>query len=358
VSQRIAPSSFLLLAYAGLALALSGLQVSGEESTNRKPTPMKLIFDTDIGNDVDDVLALSILHALQSRGDSELLAVTVTKADELARPFVDAVNSFYGRPSIPIGCIRKDPDKQKSKFLSLVETTDDGQLRYPHRLKRSSDAPEATHLLRKVLSEQTDGSVTMIQVGFFSNLAALLRTSADTNCPLTGLDLVKRKVKLLSVMAGAFRPVGNNNHRLEFNVAQDIASARVVAEEWPTPIVWSGYEIGLAVLFPASSIERDFSYVQHHPVAEAYYLYKPPPHERPSWDLTSVLYAVLGDRNFFELSAPGVVTIAEDGFTRFDPSTNGHHRFLELNDIQAVRVREALVQLASQPPDCLVTKRQ
>ena len=43
-----------------------------------KPAPIKIIFDTDIGNDVDDVLALSVLHALQTRGDCELLAVTIT----------------------------------------------------------------------------------------------------------------------------------------------------------------------------------------------------------------------------------------------------------------------------------------
>ena len=66
-------------------------------------SPVRIIFDTDIGNDVDDVLALSVLHAFQSRDECELLAVTITKPDELAGPFVDAVNTFYGRPGIPIG---------------------------------------------------------------------------------------------------------------------------------------------------------------------------------------------------------------------------------------------------------------
>ena len=66
-------------------------------------SPVKIIFDTDVGNDVDDVLALSVLHSLQSRGECELLAVTITKPDELAGPFVDALNTFYGRPKIPLG---------------------------------------------------------------------------------------------------------------------------------------------------------------------------------------------------------------------------------------------------------------
>ena len=116
--------------------------------------PVKIIFDTDVGNDVDDVLALSVLHALQSRGECELLAVTITKPDELAGPFVDAVNTFYGRPGIPIGYTHAGLTNQPSKFLPLAEVKDGKQLRYPHRLKRSSDAPEATMLLRKILSQQ------------------------------------------------------------------------------------------------------------------------------------------------------------------------------------------------------------
>ncbi len=57
-------------------------------------------------------------------------------------------------------------------------------------------------------------------------------------------------------------------------------------------MVWSGFEIGLALPYPHVSIERDYAYVKHHPLAEAYYAYIPPPHDRPTWDLTSVLYAV------------------------------------------------------------------
>ena len=123
-----------------------------------------------------------------------------------------------------------------------------------------------------------------------------------------------------------------------------------LAANWPTPIVWSGFEIGIAVPYPAISIERDFQYVPHHPVAEAYRLYNPPPHERPTWDLTSVLYAVFSDRGYFGISAPGRVTVEQDGFTRFEPDPQGRDRYLTLDELQMPRVREALVQLSSQPP--------
>jgi hypothetical protein len=315
-----------------------------------QPPRVKIIFDTDIGNDVDDVLALAMLHALQSRDQCELLAVTITKPDELAGPFVSVMNSFYGRPALPIGFTRSGLKNEPSRFLALADTTDQGKLRYPHQLKKSSDAPSASDLLRKSLALQPDQSVTLVQVGYFSNLAALLDTPGDGFSPLSGKDLVKAKVKFLSVMAGAFKTIEGNSHYLEYNVTQDIPAARKLSSAWPTPIVWSGFEIGIAVPYPAISIEQDFGYVSHHPAAEAYRLYNPPPHQRPTWDLTSVLYAVCSERGYFSLSEPGTVTVEADGFTRFAPSTNGRDRFLILNQAQAERVKEALVQLASQPP--------
>ncbi len=312
--------------------------------------PVKIIFDTDIGNDVDDVLALSVLHALQARGQCELIGVTVTKPDELAGPFVDALNTFYRCPGIPIGCIRPSPNEETGKFLPLVNVQDGGKLRYPHKLKRGSDAPEPSPLLRRLLSRQPDNSVVLVQTGYFSNFGALLDTAGDANSPLGGRELVRQKVKFLSVMAGAFQAARQKDHTLEFNVVKDIAAARKVAGDWPTPMVWSGFEIGLAVPYPATSIERDFNYVAHHPAVEAYCLFNPPPHERPTWDLTASLYAVLPDRGYFDLSPACRVTVEADGFTRFTPQEGGRDRFLILKENQIARVKEALVQLASQPP--------
>ena len=53
-------------------LLVVGLSVAAE--------PVRVIFDTDMGNDIDDAVALAMLHSFVSRGEAELLAVTVTKA--------------------------------------------------------------------------------------------------------------------------------------------------------------------------------------------------------------------------------------------------------------------------------------
>lgn len=321
--------------------------------TPQSAEPVRLIFDTDIGNDVDDVLALGVIHSLQSRGKCELLAVTITKDSPLAAPFVDAVNTFYGRGAVPIGVVREGKTPDQGKFIGLSDVRDEGRLRYPRDLEPGS-VEDALPLLRRLLAAEPDGTVVIAQVGFSTNLARLLDSPPDDITPLSGRELVTRKVKLLSVMAGAFTKIPDDkgkptDHR-EYNVVEDLSSARRLAEGWPTPIVWSGFEIGLSIPYPSQSILRDYGYVEHHPLAEAYHLYTPPPHDRPTWDLTSVLYAVLPDAGYFGLSPQGKVVVTEDGLTNFNEESGGRDRYLIVSPEQRVRVTEALVQLSSQPP--------
>ena len=117
-------------------------------------------------------------------------------------------------------------------------------------------------------------------------------------------------------------------------------------------MVWSGFEIGVAAAFPHEVIEHDFEYVKHHPLKEAYYLYEPPPHNRPTWDPTALLYAAYPDRGYFDLSPPGTVAVEGNGATWFHPSSDGkdRQRYLKMSAEQAARVREAIVQLRIEPP--------
>ena len=118
----------------------------------------------------------------------------------------------------------------------------------------------------------------------------------------------------------------------------------------------SGFEVGQAILYPAESIEQDFGYVDHHPLAEAYRLYEPPPHNRPCWDLTSILYAVRPTRGYFQVSPPGRITVEPNGVTNFAPEAHGPHRYLIVDPGQIERIREAFVELCSEPPNATVQK--
>jgi uncharacterized Ntn-hydrolase superfamily protein/inosine-uridine nucleoside N-ribohydrolase len=308
-----------------------------------------LIFDTDMGNDIDDALALGVIHALQSRGECELLAVTLSKDNEFAAPYCDLVNTFYGRPEIPVGVVRNGKTPEDSKYIRVPSEAKDenGRERYPHRLKSGKDAPEAVALLRKTLASQADGSVVILVVGFSTNLARLLDSPADAHSPLPGRELISRKCRLLSMMAGMFGP---DKRQKEYNVYIDLPASKKVFAEWPTPVVASGFEIGQAIKYPSTSIDRDFRYVQHHPLREAYGLYQKMPYDRETWDLTAVLYAVRPERGYFGLSQPGQVHVDNQEITQFTPAADGRHRYLTVTAEQIARVREALVQLASQPP--------
>lgn len=346
--MKILPLLIPVSIFVGACVLTLSATTMGVASEPNSPTPF--IFDTDIGNDCDDVLALGVIHALQSRGECELLAVTITKDHELAAPFTDAVNTFYGRGEIPIGVCRSGVTTEKGKFNVLAENSID----YPHDLISGKDAPDAVDVLRRALAGQADGKVVIAQVGFSTNLANLLKSEPDDISPLSGKELVAKKVRLLSVMAGAFKQISNGAGQLydhkEYNIIKDIPAAKHLCTNWPSDIVWSGFEIGIHLTYPHQSILRDYGYVDHHPLSEAYTLYNPPPHDRPTWDLTSVLHAVRPDRGYFELSPPGQVTVADDGLTTFNESDNGRDRYLILRENQKARATEALVQLSSQPP--------
>ena len=331
------------------ALVLSALMTVSGGPGMCTAEPVKLIFDTDIGNDVDDALAMGLIHALQSRGQCELLAVTITKDQPLAAEFVDAINTFYGRGDIPIGMARSGVTPEEGKFLPLARVRDNGQLRFPHDLE-GDKTTEATGLLPQVLSQQPDHSVSIVQVGFSTNLARLLASAPDKVSPLSGVELVRQQVNLLSIMAGHFRPGQGGDTFEEYNVKMDVGSCQQLMRNWPTPIVFSGFEIGIAVPYPAVSIERDYRYVPHHPLPEAYCLYEPPPHNRPTWDLTSVLYAVFPDRGFFGLSPTGSVAVSDKGTTKFTADEKGNCRYLTMDAQQVTRVIEAMTQLCSEPP--------
>lgn len=305
----------------------------------------RILFDTDITGDVDDVLALAMCHSLADRGACEFLGVTVSKNNPLTASFVDAQNTFHGRPDLPVG-VTHDPKAQhrESRYLKLAESAD-----YPHDLRRNEDAKEAVALIRELLDAQPDHSVTIISVGIASNMAGLLKSTG-------GIDLVKRKVKALSIMAGAFAFCNHTNYHLEANVINGICDMQTVANRWPeeVPILWSGYEIGEALPFPRVVIQRDLDYLPHHLVKEAYLLHSGPEHDRPCWDESSVLWAVFPERGFFGLSEPGRVKVLDDGFTRFMPAGKNQpgrrDRFLTMNSVQQSRALEAIVHLIIQPP--------
>lgn len=334
-----------MVIFLGFSLWIQGAG-SGAPAMQKPAEPVRLIYDNDMGNDIDDAMALAVIHALEDRGECRLLAVTVTKDNFFAAAYSDLLNHFFGRPGIPIGIVRNGPTPLDGRYVRQVsEARDQGRLRYTRSLKRPGEVEEATPLLRRTLASQPDQSVVVIQVGFSTNLARLLDSPPDRYSPLQGKDLAARKVRLLSMVAGAFGQPGPKDGR-EYNIYKDLPSARKLFDAWPTPIVVSAYEIGMAIRYPGERMRQS----DGHPIREAYRLYVPGLPDRPTWDLTSVLYAVRPGRDYFRVSEPGEVVLDPVGRTRFKMGGHGRHRHLKIDNRQVPRIRDLLVELVEHRP--------
>ena len=332
---------FAIALFLGLAICFP---VTAQDSG-----PVRIIFDTDIGNDVDDTLAMGVIHALQNRGECRLLAVTITKDNKYAAPMVSLLNTFYGRPNIPIGIVRDGVTPDDGKYLKQVVLTknDKGGDAFPSSVEPGSMVPDAVTLLRKTLAAEEDGAVVVVQVGFSTNFARLMDTGPDAISPLSGIELIQKKVRLLSIMACAFDPKYTH---VEYNIGCDLPMAKKLIAEWPTPIVFSGFEIGDLIQYPSASMKEDYNYVKQHPLKEAYHYYRGLENDQATFDLTSVLYAVRPDRGYFDLTEPGTVVLDEKGISTFKPDANGKHRYMKVSAAQIAQVREALCLLCSEPP--------
>ena len=311
--------------------------------------PVKVVFDTDMAGDVDDVGALAILHALSDLGEAEILAAGISSRNEHVGPCLDAINTWYGRPDVPIGYqrglqagyLRDKGEPIESKYAEAVAKA------FPHRLARSSDAPDAAMLYRKVLASQPDGSVVVVSVGFLNNLKALLDTPADAVSPLGGEDLVRRKVRLWVCMGGKFPEGRFEDGEGEYNVKVDTMASIRAIHDWPTPVVFAGFEIGARIMTGAGLRAAPES----SPVRAAY-LHFNGLTNRQSWDQTAVLYAVRGARDYWTESEPGLCLMhAHSGFgyNEWIPAPGKGHRYL-IEKMAPAELARTIEGLMLRPP--------
>jgi len=253
-----------------------------------------VIFDTDIAPDFDDVGAMALLHAFADKGEAKILATISCNTFETTVPTLSVLNDYFRRSEIPIGITKADfPNKDCSeKWAEFINA------KYPHKLKTNADAEDALALYRKILVGQPDNSVTIITVGFFTNLANLLNSPADSYSSLTGKELVKKKVKQLVSMAASLGKDGKGGN--EFNVVVDAKASQKVFNEWPTPIIISGFHIGEKILTGAPLIAN--AKITNSPVKDAFDVALKKNNQlqgRCSWDQTAVYVAIRGIEPFF-----------------------------------------------------------
>jgi inosine-uridine nucleoside N-ribohydrolase len=267
--------------------------------------PVKLIFDTDMLTDCDDAAAMAILHKLADIGEVDILATMVTSKYPMSGPVVDVINTFCGRPEMPVGTPKNGTGvfNPNSVFLDKVAAE------FPHRLQSNDDAPDAVELYRKILSAHPDTSVVILTVGYMSNLAALLKSGADQHSGLSGPELVKKKVKRWVCMGGNF-PVDPAKDNVNFT--RDAPAAVYAINNWPGEIWFAGREIGHNIFIGDKLRAEPLS----NPVRRAYELHRsrvnPENWNHHTADPSAVMLAVRGLSDYWDIEKDGYIDLKDD----------------------------------------------
>ena len=244
-----------------------------------------IIYDTDISADADDAGALGVLHTLADQGKATINAIVVNgrNADNKAAQAIDAINTYFGRPDIPIGT-ENAGHISKSRYTKHIANE------FPNDSPLDTQAPKAFNIYRNTLRAAKDKSITIVSVGLLSNLQKLLQEDPS---------LVRQKVKKLVVMGGRY---GGAVNKPEFNFELAPRATKYVLDYWPTEIIFSGAEIGLSII-AGTGLQA----AKNHPIARAYELHRAfggqPAIEvgKASFDHTAVMLGVLGVQNNWNL---------------------------------------------------------
>ena len=320
--------------------------INGHWVTMRRP----VIIDTDWWTDSDDAVAMRIAAHLERLGYIDILGVAMSTTAANGPGSLEAFLIADGRDKNVISTVKTphvppgSPSFQPRLFTMR------------HYVGGPATLEDSVTMYRRLLSQAT-GKVDIISIGFMNNLGELLSSPADDISPLTGAQLVAQKVNILYAMAGQW-PTGT-----EYNInrtAQTIAAAVKVTTEWPTEIVFSGYEVGYTIfsgrdLKTAAPTDHLTLAMNDHgdfPASGT--------QGRPSWDPLKILLGGVGttDQTKIDLTASGynvvrgtaVVDPANGANTFIESSTGKHYYTIKaLTDSEFRSRLDAYLILGSQP---------
>ncbi len=294
----------------------------------------KLFIDTDLGGDCDDVGAIALANIFKNNGVIDIVGMTHTTSMRYGAGCVELINRYYGNGNICIGATKRegycefDTNKYAKKMLNTLGDPKNTREIYP----------DAVRIMRRALTDADNGSIVMTFIGQLGNASDLLDSSADDISELTGVELVRKKVKKFVIMGGLFREknekimFGGAEYGAEYNIVCDIKSAQNVVNKCPVTIVFSDFKVGYQIRTGGHLLALND---MNNPVTFSYTVFQNSPRE--SWDLLTVWYAALGCDDIFEISKPGRVEISDDGETSFSVSERGHHYYLRIkNDVDYI----------------------
>lgn len=269
--------------------------------------PQRIIVDTDMGFDVDDVGAVCLANSLHVAGLAKVLAVVHNTGCTLGIGGVSAINHFYGNEDIILGAWKghygNNCDEHyegtfgQNQYLATVIAKTGGPI------KNASMVMTGTEAYRKALAASPDGSVNVASIGMPTNLKDLLNTMADQYSPLSGVDLVAKKVGKVVFMDGDynFGCAGGN-----IGPAYDCeGGAKAILERMPPNVrmVFSNKGSNPPI-YTGQGMQQ--SHPESSPCREAYQHWCCNPngedgtHGRLSWDPIAVMIAALDVGSVYE----------------------------------------------------------
>ena len=233
----------------------------------------RIIFDSDMSSDHDDAADIAVLHGLADLGECEIIACMASSQNGATAVAFNSINTYYGRPDIPCG--RRPDCGGPGEYPGILMSE------FPHpKYATYLDPPLCVNLYREVLAAQPDHSVSIVTTGYLNNLEALMKSGPDQYSPLSGMDLIRLKVKLLSCAGGCY-PNGN-----EFNLKVEPAAAFYVINNWPTAAFFDGYDVGQSI-YSGAGLEQT---AKSNPIRRAFELTFFGPY--PTWGQLMIYYAV------------------------------------------------------------------
>ena len=248
------------------------------QAQDRTRTAAAVAFDSSL-DVIAHVLALAMAAGLHSKQEIRLTSLSIGRNNLQVASFCDLIARFYG-PSLSIGMSEKGtPETSLLPMMTtaLSKQTSEGKLTYVRNVERFIDTADPLALIRNALTAQQDQNTVVVLVGSPVNLLGVLALPNSR-------QLIQNKVRTL-VIAGSPDP------RL--------------MEEWPSPIVVVGDEVGQGAPFPATSIEQDFAWATNHPLVDAYRAAGTMPYDVPSTAMAALLYAAHPNQNYFAVSGTG-----------------------------------------------------
>lgn len=316
-----------------------------------KTETIKVILDTDMGSDCDDVGALALLNEYANEGKVDILGVIYSSGKvPFGAGIIDAINRYYGNSEIPIGADHENVvGDSVDKMLSekLVKDT----AAYGNQIIHNTDAPEQTSLLREILAEQLDNSVIYITIGHTKGLYDLLVSKPDSLSELSGMELVQKKIKKWVALGAlhAYNQEGYYTKDWNFFFNNTAKYTQYIVKHFPKPSFFvSG---GSKVMTGKSLINTPNGNI----VRTAYrdWLWnvekKTLNDQRPSWDLIAVLYALSPSSKYFSTLKGYLDFDSEKGCKWVESESNPLHHYViqhqEFNEELANFLNERIASL-------------